>query len=363
MKIAYLANIRFPSERAHSVQIVHMCTAFSEAGADLTLHVNKRSEASLAEIETYFGFKIPFKVVRISHGLFIPQVKLAYYASELFFAANFLINQKHSNFDLIYSRHEWVIWFISLFINPSKLVFESHEAKLNFPARSILRKNIKVVAISEGIEEDYLRFGAPKKLLLVAHDGIDDSFFGEVEDKNQARTRLGLPVQKKIAMYIGGFDAWKGVEIFFSASEVLFVAIGGSSEQVTAMKKKYPDVTFLGQRPYFELKDNQQAADVLVVPNSAKNDLSARYTSPLKLFAHIASGIPLVVSDIPSLMAVTGHELVIPTAPDSKEALAATLNDVLGSMQYRQQKAQELKQTAIRYTWTNRAEKITDFLG
>jgi glycosyltransferase involved in cell wall biosynthesis len=365
MKIGYLANIRLPSERAHSVQIVHMCRAFSETGTELALFANTRSRAVLQEIQNYYQIPLTFKIKRLSHGLFLPKILPAYYASEFFFALNFLVHRYANDFDILYSRQEWVLWILSLFLHPSKLVWESHEAKLNFPARKLLKKGIKTVAISEGIFEDYTKFGIAKENLLVAHDGIDESFFESVETKGEARKRLGIPADKTVAMYIGGFDGWKGIEIFFAAasfaSGVLFVAVGGSKEQVALFSQKYPNVLFLGQLPYMDLRNNQQAADVLVIPNSGKTELSARYTSPLKLFAHMASGVPIIASDIPSLTTVTGRELVTLVVPDSPEALVGGIQTVFAHYDQKMQLAQELKRVSVGYTWTERAKKIIHF--
>jgi glycosyltransferase involved in cell wall biosynthesis len=366
MKLAYLANIKFTSERAHALQIAQMCSAFAGVGIEITLFANKRSKVSKRKVKEYYKLIQDFNLIRLSHGIFLPSVKVAYYFSEIFFAANFLLRGFNRNFDILYSRQEWVVWFLSIFVKPEKLVWESHEAKLNFPARRVLSRGIKVVAISDGIFEDYLRFGVPKEQMIVAYDGIDESFLGPVESKSEARRRLGLPLDKKTAMYIGGFDRWKGVETFFAAAEhckeVLFVAIGGTKEQMSQFEKEFPLVKFLGTRPYSELKDNQQAADVLIIPNTAKNALSASYTSPLKLFAHMASGVPLIVSDIPSLVSVTGRDLVTAATPDNVEGLSRSITEVVNSYAGKSAKAAILANKVMEFTWLNRAQKIKKFV-
>lgn len=366
MKIAYLANVRFPSERAHTTQITYMCQAFVAADVAVVLFVNKICEANLSTIEHYYQLQPNFKIVRLSHGFYSYKLKLVFYFSELFFATNFLLTQRSKQFDVIYSRHEWMVWFLSLFVPPAKLVWESHEAKLNFPAKKLLEKGIKTVVISEGIFDDYLKFGIAPQQLLVAHDAIDESFFGAIESKETSRARLGLSLTETIVMYIGGFDSWKGVETFFVTAELLpeitFAAIGGSSEQIKFFSEKYPKVNFLGQHPYAALKNNQQAADLLVIPNSNKIKLSSHYTSPLKLFAHMASGIPLVVSNIPSIRRVTGDTLVTLVEPDSPEALAAGIVSVFDSLGAKIASAQQMFTLARKYTWNERAKRILNTL-
>ena len=366
MKIAYLANVRFPSERAHAAQIAHMSQAFAQNGALVDLVVNKRIASDKIAIDNYFKIDTAFKVIRIPGGFFSPKIKASFYFSELFFTLSFLYLCKSKSYDILYARSEWIVWALSIFVSVEKLIWESHEAKLNFPARRILHKGIKTVVISEGIHESYTKYGIPMKQILVAHDGIDESFFGAVETKQQARTRLGISAGENVAMYIGGFDEWKGVETFFKASElcpgVLFVAIGGDEKQINNFTILYPKVLFLGSRPYSELKDNQQAADVLVIPNSATSALSQKYTSPLKLFAHLASGIPIIASNIPSITNVTGHDTVTLSIADNSQSLNSTIEEVFSDYDNKTHQAQAIKALSIRYTWTNRATSIINYI-
>lgn len=362
MKMAYLANVRLPSERAHAAQITHMLQAFAKSGVEVTLYANTRSNQMLPELGRYFFIEPRFSLCRLRYGLFFPGFKPGYYLSELIFSLHFLLHQKTKQFDIIYSRHEWVLMILSFFIPHKKLVWESHEARHSYAARSILKKKIKTVVISEGIFNDYNSIGYDKNLFHIAHDAVDESFFEQVETTLEARKRLGLSEIDHIVMYIGGFAAWKGIDTFCEASILskssTFVVIGGSSEEVLRYKQKYPTVVFLGQRPYAELKDNQQAADILVIPNSAKEIISTEYTSPLKLFAHMASGKPLIVSNVSSILRVTGNTSVTVFEADSVDGLAKAIDFVRSTSS----PPVVSKNIASRYTWTSRAEGIIDFI-
>lgn len=367
MKIAYLSNVRYPSERAHTLQITEMCRAFSKHNWEVTLFVNNRGTGDSQAAAVYFKTDISFALQRLPEGLLIPGRDITYLISEYIFATAFLLTKNRKKYDVYYSRHEWIVNFLSGFIPIERLVYESHEAKWNYPARRLLKKGIKTVVISDGIRDFYIEKGIPTGQLHVAYDAIDEMFFDKVEPKTVARQRLGLPQDKKIAMYIGGFDGWKGVETFFAAAalapEVLFVAIGGSKENVLRYQVLYPEVRFLGQQPYAALRDNQQAADILVIPNTAKTKISALYTSPLKLFAHLTSGVPLVVSDVASLTSVTGRSDVTVSVPDSAEDLANKISLVASDYAPALKQAEELKIRSVRYTWTNRAMDIINFLN
>lgn len=367
MKIAYLANVRFPSERAHATQIAHTCQAFAQSGASVDLVVNRRTKENISEAGKYFNIHPEFNLIRISHGLFSLKMKVFFHISSLWFCVSFLHKIKYKTYDIVFSREEWIVWLLSFFISKNRLVWESHEAKLNYPAKILFNKGIKIVVISEGIFEEYIEYGVKVEKILIAHDGIDDTFFDTLESKEAARKRLGLAVEDNIVMYIGGFDVWKGVETFFAASNFMpslkFVAIGGTTEQVLLFTSKYPAVIFLGQQSYVDLKHNQQAADVLIIPNSGATKLSSNYTSPLKLFAHMTSDIPLVISDLPSLVVVTGRDLVTAVESDNPKALAKGIETVLSHYEAKKVYAQELRKVSMGYTWNQRAKNILNFIS
>ena len=365
MKIAYLANSRFPSERAHSVQIVQMCQAFAQVNHKVTLFVSNRASVITEEPETYYDLKFKFNLRRIA----VPDIaqygiKLFYIIAALGFAWGVRKQLKAESYDVLYSRDDWVLLFLSFLLPGVPFVYESHQARFSFASRYIIKRGCQTVVISEGISDDYLKRGVPKEQLCVAHDGIDESFFATDISKADARTRLGIESERPVAMYIGGFDAWKGVETFFAAAAKLpainCVAIGGTEAEVARYQTQYPAVQFLGSRPYADLKYNQRAADILVIPNTAKNDLSARYTSPLKLFAHMTSGVPLVVSDIPSLRAVVSETHAYFAEADNVDSWVNTLGAVAAEPDI--SKPQQALQLASAYTWEKRAERITNFM-
>lgn len=136
------------------------------------------------------------------------------------------------------------------------------------------------------------------------------------------------------------------------------VVIGGSDKEIALLRVQYPLVQFLGARPYRELPLNQQAADILVVPNTAKNTLSSSYTSPLKLFAHMTARIPLIVSDIPSLRAVVDDSAVSFFSPDDSQSLAHAISKVLQSPEDSQKKASVAYEKSKQHTWRKRAERV-----
>ncbi|MCH7728287.1 MAG: glycosyltransferase, partial [Planctomycetes bacterium] len=67
-----------------------------------------------------------------------------------------------------------------------------------------------------------------------------------------------------------------------------------------------------------------------VLPNSARADISAKFTSPLKLFEYLASSRPVVATDVPAVREIVGDaDCVHLVEPDNPRALADGLKRVV----------------------------------
>lgn len=351
-----------------------MCNAFASAGNEVSLLTTNRHTDITQPLEVFYGTPINFSVVKLSVPDIVARINLvphvlralAYSIQRAFFAAGVYRFMRKNTFDLVYARDEWLLLLLYLFTKVP-MVWESHQAKYGFAAKVLLKLNVPCVCISEGIRDLYLSKRIKADQLMVAHDGIDASFLEEHISKEAARRQLGLDSEKNIVMYIGGLDKWKGVDTFFKASikipKVSFVVIGGKMEEIEVYRKQYPQIVFLGPRPYKELRFHQQAADALVIPNTAKNELSASYTSPLKLFAHMTSKIPLVLSNIRSLRSVLNEEQAFFFEPDSPQSLADTILNVLKHTVDSHEKAENAYEVSKKYTWENRSKEILSFIN
>lgn len=372
MKLYYVANSVFPSDRAHMTQIVAMCNAFAGLGHEVTLIVTDRKIYTTETPEVFFGAKLNFSVVRIyvpdiaGRSESISSILLPYlfHMQRMVYAYGVVRYVKKYPSACVYGRDEWVLWFISLFTKIS-LVWESHEARYSFVARRLLQKWCSLVVISEGIRDYYIRQGIDKEDIFVAHDAVDDRFFKPSVTQVVARETLGIRTSKPVVMYIGGLDAWKGVPILFDATREqdsfkVFV-IGGRQKEIEAFQRIYPQIEFLGPRPYRELPALQQAADVLVIPNTATNKLSAEYTSPLKLFAYMSSKKVIVASRIPSITHVLNDTEAYFFTADDADDLQRVIKMAILHPEKAEEKAKRAYEKSLHYTWNKRAESILAF--
>ena len=360
MKILYIANIRLPTEKAHGVQIMKTCEAFATLGHEVTLAVPTRKTPITDDPFTYYGVKPNFSIMRLRTPDLMRFGPIGFLFSALWLSEQTRFLRVFREADIIYSRDAFVL--LQYVLLGRELVLEAH-ADPTFIERLVARFAYRIVAISGAGARSFAEIGVPDEKIVIAPDGIDLEAFAHPESREAARARLGLPLDKKVALYAGRLDGWKGVDTLCEAAELLsddtsVVVIGGEPEQVAAFSARYPHVRFLGFRPYRELPDNQAAADVLVLPNTAKNKVSMHYTSPLKLFTYMASGVPAAISDTPSSREILSEEDTYFFAPDDSRALADSIREILADEDDARKRATAAKRKVSGYTWEKRAANI-----
>jgi glycosyltransferase involved in cell wall biosynthesis len=99
-------------------------------------------------------------------------------------------------------------------------------------------------------------------------------------------------------------------------------------------------------------------ADVLVLPNPA-SALSSAFTSPLKLFEYMASGRPIVASDLPSLREVLadGRNALLFEA-GNPQALTAAIRRIKDDPELGARLAAQALADVHGYRWETRAETL-----
>lgn len=364
MRILYIANVRLPTEKAHGIQIMKACEAFARAGNALELVVPARTSPIHADPFDYYNIKIRSPLSRLFTTDTIGLGAVGYIFQSLMFGLAAWLHIWSHQADVTYGRDEVVLFVIGL-LTRRKIIWESHDGAWNFWARFVARRANGIVVVTSGAIDFYVERGVPRDKLLAVSNGIDLDDFAHPESKEAARERLGLPYDAKLALYIGKLDGWKGVETLLEASKLLHdikvAVIGGEKEQIKKLSAQYPNVYFLGYRPYRELANNQAAGDVLVVPNTGKDTISLEFTSPLKLIAALASGRPIVVSDLPSTRFIAnGAALFVP--PDDAQGLADGIFRVINDLALGRELTEKAKSKVPQFSWAHRAERIIKFL-
>jgi glycosyltransferase involved in cell wall biosynthesis len=258
---------------------------------------------------------------------------------------------------LIYSRDPLIIFIFSL--RGFKALYDAH----NYPTTKVrlfeflLCKVSGVIANSRGTASMF-----PGKKVLVAPNGVDLNEF-------EAASHVG--VENGTVLYSGHLYSWKGVDTVLSAAALCphlkFMFVGGTADDLLVYRKKQQElglnnVFFEGHIPKTQIPARLLRASVVLLPNNPGSIESEKYTSPIKMFEYMASGVPLVASDLPSLREVLDESMCTFFKAGDSEDLARALKLVLAEYPGAQAKAVNAKRAVRQYSWDSRAGRILDFI-
>jgi glycosyltransferase involved in cell wall biosynthesis len=253
-------------------------------------------------------------------------------------------------YDFLHAHEEAV--FICRFLKPLfrfKLVYDMHSnlaqqlTNMSFTSSGLLKSifrhlqesSIKVsevvITICPDLENyvNTLEDGARKNIL------IENSIFDPVRlvDSVPEKCSAGHPLQsvatnipanRRIILYAGTLEPYQGIELLLEAfretlpscSDAFLLVAGGTDKQV----EHYTDVAcglgideqvlMLGNRPHQEVFGYQEQASVLVSPRIEGTN------TPLKIYQQLASGVPLVATEIESHTQILDSTVAFLAPPD-----------------------------------------------
>ena len=382
-EIVLIANARMPSQRAQSVQVAHMAGGFARAGASATLlHARRRATPPPPAGQDLLDFyAVPRGVrpavvavpcvdwiERTPRGLQFAPARV----QQLTFARNAArrVRERHPR-ALVYSRE---IEAARLLAGERRVFLELHRVPGGRLRRRWLREAAPrcrgIVAISGGVREDLVALGLDPAAIRVEHDAVDLERFAALPSRAEARAALGLPPDGPLAVYTGGLLEWKGVDVLVGAAarcpEVHFVIAGGMDADVARVRaaaQGLANVRVDGFQPPARVPLYLAAGDLGLVPNRSRPAISARYTSPLKVFEALAAGLPLVASDLPSLREILSPDVdAVLVAPDDEAALAAAIRRLAGDAALRAALAARGRRRAAEHSWDARARRLLSWM-
>lgn len=365
---------RFPSEKAASIFVAQSAEAYAQENISVTLVVPRRYKRSKLDPYSYYNVEKNFKVVflpTIDLLFFIFPKVISFYISFFCFsvACFFYFIFKVEKEDVIYSNETLPLFFTSfVFRNTFYEMHDFPESKL--PLFSIFLKRMCFILIHNKwkIRRLHELFKIDQSKILYEPNAVDIKKFDTDISKSDARDRLSLPYDKKIAVYTGHLYTWKGVDILAEASKnlpenTITVFVGGTDIDVLKFKKKYSEIKnilIVGNRPHKEIPLWQKAADVLVLPNTEKEDISKYYTSPMKLFEYMASKRPIIASRIPSITEILNDKNAILISPDNSKILSDTIIKVCNDFE-REGIINRAYDDVREHSWQKRARRILNF--
>ncbi|HYJ52594.1 MAG TPA: glycosyltransferase [Allosphingosinicella sp.] len=208
----------------------------------------------------------------------------------------------------------------------------------------------------------YRRAGVPEAKILVAHNGADP-----VADAPHAP--VDLPRGRPIALYAGRINREKGLDQILAMAalrpQVLFVLVGSEGDgPIEAEAAGLANVRIVPWQAPVDLPAWLAAADLLLIPPSRSPlETFRNCVLPLKLFAYLAAGRPILAPQSPDTAELLsdGHNaLLVP--PGRPDLAAEALDRLLGDASLAERLASAARADALALTWDKRAERILAFL-
>jgi glycosyltransferase involved in cell wall biosynthesis len=185
---------------------------------------------------------------------------------------------------------------------------------------------------------------------LVSHNGAHES-------RSRASHNDGVG-----AAVVGSVRQYKGMETVAKAASLCktpMTVIGASTTQEAHRlgEESGGHLSVELAVPHHLIPDKLTRFRTLVLPLS-DGLFGAQLTSPLKLWDYLASGVPIVAADLPSVMEAAPGALY-PYTPGDPASLAAAIDLVSRDEDLRRQ----LLAAATPRTWGTRAAEITEFVA
>ena len=390
MRLVYAANMRWPTEKAHGLQITHNCEAFAQAGAQVTLWIPRRTNTpelrAVADPWAHYGVERLFAVRRLACVDLMPLAagraqpeKLAFALQTLTFTLAALLAALATRADVYYTRDLYTLLALSLVKRRRALAYEPHRRSQTRAGRRLqniaARRAGAVFPVTPPLAQALIADGLPAARALVAHDGFRRARFENLPPQGDARRTLGWPADAFIVGYVGrlhtmGLDKGIGtlIDALARTGGVALALVGGPDEMAAALRRRWlehgraeADLLYAGQVAPEHVPLCLRAFDVCAMALPWTQHF-AYYASPLKLFEYMAAGRAIVASDLPAWAdVVQDGETALLVPPGDADALAAAIARLRADAGLRARLAENARARALaHYTWDARARAILD---
>jgi glycosyltransferase involved in cell wall biosynthesis len=215
---------------------------------------------------------------------------------------------------------------------------------------------------------------APK--VKVIPNGVNTDHFRPLSMQECRQSlRLRPANERKYICFVGRFYSTRGVQFLLNAmpailehhpdAELLLVGDGVARHMLETLVQKLQissNTRFVGFQPYDRLPQFIGASDICVAPYTSWYG-PEDFISPLKLYAYMACGRAVVLSDVPIEMDEEDREsaaLIVPT--DSQESLAAGVVQLLDDPALAAQIGSHGRSVALKRPWDRVVDEVLAML-
>ena len=192
-----------------------------------------------------------------------------------------------------------------------------------------LKSASAVIVICRALFDYAAGITAAAKLTLIENFMDDRPPASDGEKLQQLRNEIN-PDGKKLIVYTGTLEAYQGIPLLlesmlFLNDDFRLILVGGTEEQVARLRQQIQElklekrVMALGRKRSQDIPYYLKTAAVLVSPRVLGTNI------PLKVYSYLASGVPLVATDLPTHTQSIHAEIAILAAAEAEPFAAAML--------------------------------------
>ncbi|MCA8936037.1 MAG: glycosyltransferase [Planctomycetes bacterium] len=237
---------------------------------------------------------------------------------------------------------------------------ERKAARLHDLERDLYQHASAVGAITQGLLDDIrarFNYAGPADVIPSA---VDTSMFKPVWNGGDAET----------VVWVGTFQFWKGLDVLLAAIAMspslrLKIVGGGKPEDDQRLRDEIAKlsisdrVELTGRVSQKDISLHVKGCACAVHPLPPEHSISARFTSPLKIFEYMAMGLPIVAADVPSVQEVLHDgENARLFEPGSVEGLSKALQEVAGNRELATKLSSQAGSDSRNYSYQRRAERL-----
>lgn len=381
MIIHYISPSVFPSRSANAVHVAKQSDALTKYCEEVHCYACRslfQSEIADRRIREEYALKSA-NLKFCTH--FLPFNRFV----TVFIALNSLLRLLLSPRSKVISRNLYASFVWGVILSRS-LVFETHQLETGIgklmQCLLIKKSNVTTVVISHKLREILQEYhGAIISTCLVLHDAADADNRC-IDEKAKAKTlkqncNINTKEWRTVCGYFGHLYAGRGIEIIVAMAEAspdtLFLVVGGTDADITRLRSQHSNlrnVQFLGFMPHRVAQLLMKAVDVLLMPYQKSVSIgvqghdTGRWMSPMKMFEYMASGNPIISSNLEVLKEVLEDgENALLVEPDDISGWNAALSRLQNDNDLSEQiSAQARRDYSAKYTWEKRAERLIEAL-
>lgn len=372
MRILMTYENLIPLSQADAEQFVNNAMAMSRRGHHVDFLIpekHDRKKSAAEEVREYYQVDGPLHIDEL------PSRTWNLGAQHLYHALQVPKDPRFRLADFVYTRNLGML--TSCLANGQKVLYEHYRPWGDqFPPMQVWLRQVMthpnflgMILHSDYAKQSYLRLGIPDEQLCVCHNGWEPKRMEPRLSKEEARKKLGLPLDRRIVVYTGRMNHKKGLDVAIEMArrlpDHLFVLVGSTGDgPVEREAASVPNVKIVEWQPFSGTAAYLYSADVVLVPPSLAPLLEHGNTVlPIKLFIYLASGRPILAADNPDI-----HEILRPdynavlVRPGDVDGATKVLGELLADPERMERLGRGSWEEAKSLTWDARAERIEKFV-